>query len=356
MFLIIPKSRQQEETSRIIGTSGEREDVPESMPKHLRGPTRVQNACDECRIPRRRKVRNSSNSQCNGQNPCGRCRSRNTVCVFNFAEAKKRLKGPMTAAQASTLEAQQARVLDAIKNMSVVIDRLEASLSAATGKETIMEHDKELGARLANAEQDSGYDLNAILEKYAPIRQVSNNDSSVDLNHLETGEARSKRQRISHPENSGSLNPAIRPFDLPQTRTGDNLTPFTYEAFSQNNLGDLAGNVDNPFELRPLEQMNPRFCNQMDTQYPHNTHASCIAPPRSTDRSLNPLAFSITDRSEESNPNCDANQPGDSTVLSPSLETFFLQCQDMDTLIESIDWDMSRAVSARLLKDTEKSS
>jgi hypothetical protein len=50
MFLIIPKSRQQEETSRIIGTSGEREDVPESMPKHLRGPTRVQNACDECRI------------------------------------------------------------------------------------------------------------------------------------------------------------------------------------------------------------------------------------------------------------------------------------------------------------------
>ncbi|KAG9762684.1 hypothetical protein KCU73_g1797, partial [Aureobasidium melanogenum] len=143
MFLIVPKSRRQQPVPETTNPGQEPAKATEPTPNHLRGPTRVQGACDECRA---RKIK------CN--------------------EAKKRQKGPLTAAQACTLEAQQTRLFEAVKSMSATIISLEASLSAKRDSRTDDDDARGPEAQPVPVATDEYFDLNAVLDKYAPLCQV----------------------------------------------------------------------------------------------------------------------------------------------------------------------------------------
>ncbi|KAH0003638.1 hypothetical protein KCU78_g13789, partial [Aureobasidium melanogenum] len=220
MFLIVPKSRRQQPVPETTNPAQESAKATEPTPNHLRGPTRVQSACDECRA---RKIK------CNGQNPCGRCRTRNIVCVFNFAEAKKRQKGPLTAAQACTLEAQQIRLLDAVKSMSAKITSLEASLSAQRDSTTEDDGARGPEARPMPVAPDECFDLNAILDKYAPPCQGK--DLVPPSKNLDQHASSNKRRRtdqstVSHMQSTISRLP--NSIESPLTNNSTSFSDPTY--------------------------------------------------------------------------------------------------------------------------------
>ncbi|KAG9940736.1 hypothetical protein KCU81_g9926, partial [Aureobasidium melanogenum] len=334
MFLIVPKSRRQQPAPETTNPGQEPAQATEPTPKHLRGPTRVQSACDECRA---RKIK------CNGQNPCGRCRTRNIVCVFNSAEAKKRQKGPLTAAQACTLEAQQTRLVEAIKSMSATIISLEASPSAKRDSRTDDDDARGPEAQPVPVAPDEYFDLNAILDKYAPLCQVK--DPVPPSKNLDQHVSSNKRRRtdqstVSHMQSTISRLPNST--ELPLTNDSTSYCDPTYLDRCIDPLGEELGTT---FETSvPYEQMiAPRPNHSVE---PFQLSAGSIR------ECPNPLQFTIGDANKNPEMMLNSTEPEDSTMLPPSIEELYFQCQNMDALMESIDWDTSRALSARLLHES----
>ncbi|KAI5210854.1 hypothetical protein AUEXF2481DRAFT_410723 [Aureobasidium subglaciale EXF-2481] len=332
MFLIVPKLRQQKPAPQVTDPGQELAHTTDSTPKHLRGPARVQSACDECRA---RKIK------CNGQNPCGRCRARNIVCVFNFAEAKKRLKGPLTAAQASTLEAQQTRLVDAIKSMSAKIKDLEASLSTKRDNGTDDDDARGPETQQLPVTQDENFDLNAVLDKYAPPWS----DNNLLPSARESGQIvfSNKRRRtdqstVSHRQSMISHLPNSTGLPLVNNYTSDLGPTFSDRSsgLSANELGTTLG-TSVPYDQMIVSQSN-------DSLVPFQLSAGF------TRETSDSLQITVEDTNDFPELMMDSIEPGAGTMLPPSIEELYLQCQNMDALMESIDWDTSRALSARLLR------
>ncbi|KAH0359077.1 hypothetical protein KCU65_g10136, partial [Aureobasidium melanogenum] len=238
------------------------------------------------------------------------------------AEAKKRQKGPLTAAQACTLEAQQIRLLDAVKSMSAKITSLEASMSAQRDSTTEDDGARGPEARPMPVAPDECFDLNAILDN----KKRKRTDQS-DVSDMQSTEYRLP--------NSVEL-PLIDDF-----RTRDD--PTYLDRCIENLEQELATTFDTSV---PHEQMTA-------TQHDESL-ASFQTSAGSVEESSNPLQFINRDANANPEMMLDSIEPEDGTMLPRSIEELYLQCQDMDALMASIDWDTSRALSARLLHDSEE--
>ncbi|KAI5247425.1 hypothetical protein E4T47_05735 [Aureobasidium subglaciale] len=328
MFLIVPKSRQQVEVSRDTDSGQNSAHATNSSSKHLRGPTRVQSACDECRA-RKIKLSVLTTAQCNGQNPCGRCRARNIVCVFNFAEAKKRLKGPLTSAQASTLEAQQARLVGAIKRMSSRIQDLEASLSAKQHNETDDDNVGGSDAQPKYVSQDEDFDLNAVLDRYAPPRKVNEPlPSSRESDQLASN---NKRRRTNQSTIPPTQSTRLQLDDSAGSPSASDYTAHASPTHLHSGTGFLANELGTTHATSlPNDQMVAPWAAASPVSF------QLAAEPAGN--SLDSLQYTI--------------ESGDGGMLPMSIEELYVQCQNMDALMESIDWETSRTLSASLLRES----
>lgn len=102
-------------------------------------------------------------SQCDGLQPCARCRARDMVCVYGKADPDK-LALPMTPERGAMLQQQNNRLTRAASRMAARIEVLESSAHGYSGHEK--QQDIEMGD--ASSEVASRAKLVEILDQYAP--------------------------------------------------------------------------------------------------------------------------------------------------------------------------------------------
>ncbi|KAH0359018.1 hypothetical protein KCU65_g10152, partial [Aureobasidium melanogenum] len=256
------------------------------------------------------------------------------------AEAKKRQKGPLTAAQACTLEAQQIRLLDAVKSMSAKITSIEASLSAQRDSTTEDDGARGPEARPMPVAPDECFDLNAILDKYAPPCQGKDlvPPSKNPDQHVHS----KKRKRTDQSDVSDMQSTISRlPNSIESPLTNDS-TSFSDPTYLDRCIDPWGEELGTTFVTSvPYEQMLAPRPN--DSVEPSQLSAGFIR------ECPNPLQFTMGDANENPEMMLNSIEPEDDTMLSPSIEELYSQCQNMDVLMGMIDWDTSRALFARLL-------
>lgn len=227
--------------------------------------------------------------------------------------------------------------------MSATIISLEASPSAKRDSRTDDDDARGPEAQPVPVAPDEYFDLNAILDKYAPLCQVK--DPVPPSKNLDQHVSSNKRRRtdqstVSHMQSTISRLPNST--ELPLTNDSTSYCDPTYLDRCIDPLGEELGTT---FETSvPYEQMiAPRPNHSVE---PFQLSAGSIR------ECPNPLQFTIGDANKNPEMMLNSTEPEDSTMLPPSIEELYFQCQNMDALMESIDWDTSRALSARLLHES----
>ena len=230
----------------------------------------------------------------------------------------------MTSAQASTLEAQQARLVGAIKRMSSRIQDLEASLSAKQNNGPDDDNVEQSDAQPKHVSQDEEFDLNAVLDRYAPPSKVNEPLSSPREpdQHASNNKRRRTNQSTIAPTQSTRLsldNSTESPSASDPTADANPTHLHSSTGFLANELGSThATSLPDDQMVAPWAAASP-------------VSFQLAAGPAGN--SLDSLQYTI--------------ESEDGGMLPMSIEELYAQCQNMDALMESIDWETSRALSAR---------
>ncbi|KAK5172026.1 uncharacterized protein LTR77_003663 [Saxophila tyrrhenica] len=167
MFLIVPKPKAPPAPAP----------TEEPPPDDSRGPVRSQTACDVCRLRK---------SKCNGQRPCGRCRERNLICVYTRATTRD---PSASSGRVALLHRQQQRLTLAVQEMASVISRYEGH----------------------EARPAAEYEVLPLLDKYAPIADVSEDVGETDLALLHNDHAVVPAKRpLPEMSNQGADEPSTK--------------------------------------------------------------------------------------------------------------------------------------------------
>lgn len=200
--------------------------------------------------------------------------------------------------------------MGAIKSMASKIDSLEEIIQAKKGTGRVATHVEGPDAQAAP------FDLNAVLEKYAPSHESSTTDASTDMDQHEP---RSKKARLDRATVLNTSSTPAGSCNLLQEPMANDLT-------SSSDVAEILHNSEGTrFGFGDPQQTYPQLCGASIA------HASPREAETMTGKVQTPSA--IADEFRD-------------TISQPSIEDLFLQCQNMDMLMESIDWDESRFLYA----------
>lgn len=236
------------------------------------------------------------------------------------------------------LEAQQTRLIGAIKKMSATIHHLEARLSSGNVGES--------ETRDTNTRQDSDFDLNTILERYAPSSHKHNDDFSRDADHTEEEDHGSKRPRLDDQATSR----AVAVSGAPVEETGPNnsalttsLEPRSHDTTRDDTLREEAFQIDNI--QRTISGLN-NLAGFQPLSGSYASTATSLQPMRNIQDSFASTTDHFVDGSVA---DMYAARLEDPITFSSSMDTLLLRDQETASLMNCIDWDMSREISAHLL-------
>lgn len=224
--------------------------------------------------------------------------------------------------------------------MSATIISLEASLTAKRDSRTDDDDAREPEAQPVPVATDEYFDLNAVFDKYAPLCQVK--DPVPPSKNLDQHASSNKRRRTDQSTVSHMQSTISRlPNSIESPLTNDS-TSFSDPTYLDRCIDPWGEELRTTFETSvPYEQMIAPRPN--DSVEPSQLSAGFIR------ECPNPLQFTMGDANENPEMMLNSIEPEDDTMLSPSIEELYSQCQNMDVLTGMIDWDTSRALSARLL-------